>query len=216
MLFISLIILLITKYVLIYLNHLVEDLDEEWLLHKIKASLILVPVFSCFVEYTYLSRFDSLAKFQQRFLGYTKEDSKTEVIRAVLILADFLAMTVTYIRIEYDAIQAQDEDTGCANKIMKLFRLLKENGLNNIVSNHFGYSTNFVRTMWICGLSMAILVVYNFTVGKNNARWNMIIFTIIMTVCVPILFILKHPGMKKVGIKMIQSFIPDSFITVNI
>ena len=215
-LFYSLITLLVTKYVSIHFNNMIAGLDEERLLNKIKTSIVVVPMISSFSEYTYFSRFDDLAKFQQKFLGYAKEDSTSEVITAVFILAIFLAWAIIYTRIEYDAIQAEDDHTGNLGKFIKWLIAFRHDGFKIIVYKHFGYTMRVMRTVWICGLSMVLLIVYNFTVGQNNTKWNTLLFTIVMTVFVPIIFILKHDGIKSVAVKMLKNFIPDRIIIVNV
>ena len=175
-----------------------------------------MPVIFAIIEYGCLSEFENLYEFQTKFLGYVKENSRLEVTLVVLVLSNFIALVLLHARIEYDAMQAQDEQTGYLVKIIIWLRSLKDEGLSNIVSSDFGYNLKTLRTALIFGIVMLMALVLLIAGRAESKKWSKLVFVVNLTVVLPIVFIYKHHGMKTVATKMIGSLIPDSLININI
>ena len=63
MFYVALTAMTVTKYLSIYHGHLMELLDEIWVVKRVKMVVFLVPAFLVFLEYGFISRFEDLANF---------------------------------------------------------------------------------------------------------------------------------------------------------
>ena len=125
-------------------------------------------------------------------------------------------MALLQIRLEYDAIQAHDDQSGWLAKIIKWFKVVQDDGIQNVVSNSIGYKAKDLRVVGLCGIAVCLLMSLFFTGVKVDMTYVLVLLMIIGFNILPVWLIYKHEGMKKVAKKFFNNLIPDSLITLNI
>ncbi len=127
-----------------------------------------------------------------RYLGYSKKNSSLEVGIAGGIISSVLSALLLQARIEVDALNANDIQTG---KLAKLLHWAKQTNMDGDSSN-FGYSLKVLRVVMISGILLSFILIYQLSAGSDNLRWNQMVFLCVLFGVMPFVFILKHEGME--------------------
>ena len=194
MVYLSFLSTMITKYLLIYHAPHMADVSEDNFLKELRILLIAFPIVATLLEWKMLSNLEELATFQMLHIGLTKSDAKLEVTMVTMILVTFSVMAAMQCRIEYDALQANDDQTGFLPVIMECYENCRNENSQQSVS---GYAIKVTRIAVGLGLVLLIIIVIQMFGGADNTKWNQLFFATIMTNVMPILFIQSHPQMRK-------------------
>ncbi len=187
---------LIIRYCLIYHGPLMASLSEEEVLQSLKVTVVAVTLCATLVEFVYVSTFQDLAYFQINHLGYPKPDSKAELGYPVAIFTNLVLTLIVQVRVERDALKAKDIQTGKIIKVSRWIRKMRKNG----------YSLPVLRTIIVTSVLVTFFPLYHMFGGLVSLRWNLLVFNIVVSGLLPILFILKHNVMRGVLKRVIMDF----------
>ncbi len=196
---------IMTKYASIYHGFIVEDLDEDGTIQILKKVLVSLPVLICIIEYFWLSTMDNLTNFQLKFLGYEKSNSMTEWFQSIFILVDLGMMALLHARIEYDAFQFDDTDSGrLLVRVKAWFQHCWTNGHQVAPSlDKSNYNMATLRRVALCGIAILSLHIYHITI--NVGKWKLLVYMIVLTAIGPLMFVVNHQGMKNTALKILRT-----------
>ncbi len=178
------------KYCLIYHSHLLESFSDTTLMKCLKATIAIIVLIAPVIEYGFVTSFDNSGAFQIKHLGYSKTNSSLEVGLLIAAAFSLLSIVILQARIEFDAYNTNDIQTG---KFAKFVNWIKQTDFNN-----FGYSLKVLRTVVISGVSLGLYLICQISGGLHNLRWNQMTFLCVLFGVLPYIFILKHEGMSNI------------------
>ncbi len=166
----------------------------------LKVSLVFGSMVLTLIETTQSLQFDNLIFVQLFHNGQTGSDAKFGTTLISTACVNVVAMIITQLRIEHDALQSQEVvNAGFLSKIKSLCGRKTESG-NSVTST--GYSMKINRIMVGLAVLLVILVLIHMLNGK---KWIRALFATLAHVLLPLLFIYNHPKMKDLAKKLIQS-----------
>ena len=210
--YLSLLTIVITKYCSIYHGTLLANVNKESTLKNLKIFFAVAPGVVTFLEYTFFTNYYELSYFQVKTMGYSEPDGKTEFFSKIIILLTFLAFMLLHVRIEISACYARDVNAGFIAKITHDITLAKEETgssprryLKSFKA--LGYDMKVARIFTVCIVAVAVIVLYQITIGASNFKWNLFIGINIINVVIPYLIIYNHDGMKRLAVKSCKSLL---------
>ncbi len=197
----------LTKFCIISWGPWLANVNEEACIKKLKLSLILIPPCLMVVEFSLFSTFNDLAGFQSKHLHQVTSNARFSITTATLMAMNILTVIGLQIRVEYDAIMADDIlGGGCLVTLIKWIR--SNNATNNVVDNEALVSKleqdlKTIRFLLIITSILTPIIVYQQTGGGASSKWNLLISMILLSDVVPLALVWRHPSMKSRASKII-------------
>ena len=198
--------LVLTKYLSIFHGPFLAIFDERKLLKKLKMTILILPTILVTIQYTVLStNFEHLANFQNKFYGYYKPISRSEIITKFLKNVNFVSAISLYFYIEYR--------NGLLQKIKNHFKnslCCKKTSDSTNKTELFGYQIQIIRLV-IFFLCLTLLV----SIIKLPRKWHVFYTITMMTVFVPLVVIFKHDGLTKTAVKLLKNIFVEPMISLK-
>ena len=211
---ISFTFLMLTKYFSIYHGSMLVEVNEELLLKVQNGLLVTLPIIFSIIEFTMLSDFEELS-FYHLFIG-SDDLTGTRLERLASVQEVIMVMTILVlrIRIEYDAILANDVQVGLLGRPLAWMKKMMKNDQIEKFAGESQTKTNeetvrkVPKTVIFCSLLCIAVFVYQAGVGADNMKWNTMLLYQLIAVVIPFIFIFKHHGMSAVAQKLLKTIIP--------
>ncbi len=201
----SLLMVLIVKYLSIYNGSLIDSFDEDLVISGAKVITFGLPWLFMVFEYSFWTEMEQALTFQQKYLGYSKPDSKMEKMKIIGNLSNFAVILLSQGRIEYDHIK-RNEALGCLAFVRRLFsnRTENDNDFEENLTKNMGYRLSALRIAFGCGAVFVTIIYFQATSGTDYSKLNSLILATLISVIGPAVFISYHDGMRKVAFKQLK------------
>ena len=200
MVYMTLLTVLVTKYMSIYHGTMMAEVEEVQALKWIKVFLATMPFILCTLQYSVISSFNNMGNFQLKFMGHSEPGSGFEMVISVSSMLCLFFGIFLQIRIEYDSIVIQDAQISTFGKMVNWCKMSFTDGAASIdidQVNLMGYSFKAIRIVTLLGTTLGLIQMLQ-TLGSHYMKWTKLLFGAILTVVLPFFFISKHKGMKAI------------------
>ncbi len=194
--YVVLTISIVVKYFSIYHGATIDDLDEDWILPRIKLILFTVPTLAGILDYTLLIDIEDTEFYQLVRYGKANQDVKVGYLMNSMLLVAFTSTLGLQIRLEYDYIRL-DESNGFINFLKTVFK-----ARHSETVDESGYKISVTRVITVLGLIMVVLSIPTTWINVNG-KYVIIVFDVLFGFICPLVFICTHPGIKNQCLKLI-------------
>ncbi len=112
------------------------------------------------------------------------------------------------VKIEYDAIMADDGDVGLLTPFVQWLRNKKGSGQNvNDIANKLEQNLKSIRIVLASCLFLTLLTVYQQNGGGSISKWNLLVAMAFLTVVIPLTVVSKHDSIRKVALKSLTFYL---------
>ena len=108
MFFMTWLSVMVTKYLSIYHGPLIAEINEETVMKYLKPFLISSALASAVIEFTFISDITNFGSFQQKYLGYAKQNSQIGRNVAIMVAINFAFFVILHVCMERDAFESDD------------------------------------------------------------------------------------------------------------
>ena len=203
-----------TKFLSIYFQTFIADLDENQSIFRVKSCVFGLPWLLVIVEYSLLTSVRDLMSYQVFRFGEPEKDAEVARCIQFLMMISLVSAITLQIKLEHNYME-HGENKGLVS-VLKEFFLSKqeEENQNNcdcsIASSYsFNppcYKINATRLVLVLGSFLAILIVV--TMFQTLIfRYTVLVFHFVLLFLFPLIFILCQPEIKKHGSKLLSSFL---------
>ncbi len=209
-LYFSIISIFGTRYLSIYHTTLLDSVSEVTLITLIKTFAFIGPMISAVVEYGLQTDMKDSGRYQLKAFGKTTVDSVVEKNMIATTGLTFLLAFILQIRLEIDHFVYQ-ESFGIVSRIRNFLTQGPEVGpeiADNVTNHNVGYKINVTRIGMILASVTFALMLY-VSLGKQYGKYTNPTLAALFSFVIPIIFLAKHPGMRKTAMDKLKSLIPD-------
>ncbi len=194
----SVIFVLVVRYLSIYHGALVNEVNEETVLKNINRALIIGPLVMTFYEYHDTNAMKSNASFQLLSKQPIKFGSPTEMSSNTAMIFMTVTALILYSRMEIDR--------------KKFNAIIPEVAVAEPEVNDAPYKLSAIRLSLIVGLLLMSVVLFNVTIGVESLKVNFLLFYVIQYCFIPWVFVWNHQGMRTKAVKFMKRI--ENFYTI--
>ncbi len=207
----SWLIMTITKYLSVYHNYWIANLDDNLIAKRICLALWIVPSISTLMEFSCLTRIQDTIGFMAARHGLehvtASGSAKREILAQGLAVLVMLAVVILQFQIELNRYRNGETNS---SMIQKLIHWLRHGNNDNIqvpsstgdgTIQNFGYGIILLRIFTL--LMLPVLVIMIAGTGDNIER-NIMTGFIVSQAIAPLLVVTNHEGMRGIFFSQIR------------
>ncbi len=199
-----------TKYLSIYHNNIIANLDDEVIAKKIVQVITCLPSLLTCVEFTLLTEITSTMGFHAVLYDFDSNHNTTRgVFVSILAFVLLSGFGIFLFRFEMDHVQ-RNEDEGLLYNLRQWFCIQ-----GNTTESCFGLKVIVVRILVAIGTMLAIILL----LGRANSVVNIGLLYATHHAVAPMLVVCNHRGMRYLFISRLTSLFScclSNFYVLNV
>ena len=192
-LFLSTLLILLTKYLSIYHSTLLHSCDEKLALSVIKLILIGLPMSLTLIEFTYLSNIEAISMYQILVSGSALKQSKVEKTKIGLFIVFLAVMLLLQCRLEADNIRHGESSSGFLLHCFPSNQNMDGGGPD---MHQDGYRIMVIRLVAVLFTFILGLALFQFFVGVDGVAELLTAVFVIGNLTIPTIAIVNHEGLR--------------------
>ncbi len=194
----SMLLVLLTKYLSIYQSSYIFSLNEQRILRGLKLFILLAAMLLTMIDFGYWTEMKKTAIFQILYDYQNFTSQQVETTKSFLAATIVVSIFALQLRLEYDNYRHGENQSCCLHLLFKLLcwkRIASTGGNNN--TTHTEYKVGFLRIVALVMIFFGARMLYHRFDGNADVTGSLTLAYSAFNVLIPSAFIFYHQGLNR-------------------